>query len=74
MSDTYTVIRGQFECPWCDKAIALLQERGLPHTVVKLPMGDLVLKQAEVGHTTVPMVFAGEVFIGGYDSLSARLV
>jgi len=74
MSDHYTVIRGQFDCPWCDKAVALLQERQLPHTVIKLTMGDLILKQAEVGHTTVPMVFHGDTFIGGYDSLSARVV
>ena len=73
MSVSYQVIRGTFACPHCDKAIALLEERGEEVVVQKLGMSDLILKQAEVGHPTVPMVFHGTKFIGGASELEAYL-
>lgn len=71
MSDVYTIIRGEFPCKWCDAAIEFVSDRGYEFTVMKLPMGDLILKQAEVGHQTVPMVFHGDRFIGGFSELEA---
>ncbi|AMO44122.1 putative glutaredoxin protein [Ruegeria phage vB_RpoS-V10] len=69
----FTIVRGTFACGWCDKAAALLTERGVAFTVQKLGMADLILKQADIGHPTVPMIFHGVKFIGGFDSLEVYL-
>lgn len=66
----FAIIRGEFPCTYCDKAIALLTERGLAHTVTKLPFGELILRQAELNHHTVPIVYVDGAFIGGCDALS----
>ena len=69
----FTVIRGTFNCPHCDKAIEMLEEKGLTFEVRKLGMADLVLKQAELKHPTVPMILHGARFIGGASELEAYL-
>jgi glutaredoxin len=69
----FVVLRGEFPCKWCDAAANLLVERGLPHTIMKLPMGELILKQASVGHQTVPMIYVDNTFLGGFTELEAYL-
>lgn len=65
----FHIVRGNFDCQWCDKAKALLDAKGASVNVHVLQPGDLILRQSELGHHTVPMVFHGHEFIGGYNAL-----
>lgn len=67
----FHIVRGNFPCQWCDKAKAFLEQQGAAVNVHVMAPGDLILKQAEVGHPTVPMVFHGHEFVGGHDALLA---
>ena len=69
----FTVIRGTFDCPHCDKAIELLTTAGMTFSVRKLGMADLVLKQAELSHPTVPLIQHGAHFVGGAKQLEEYL-
>lgn len=60
-------------CPYCSRAIALLQARGVVYDEYDITMGGP--KRAEMiaradGRTTVPQVFIGDVHIGGSDDLA----
>ncbi|QJA43148.1 hypothetical protein [Phaeobacter phage MD18] len=70
---SFTIIRGTFECKFCDKAASLLEQKGVPFETIKLGMADLVMKQAELKHPTVPMIMHGARFIGGSTELEAYL-
>lgn len=69
----FTVIRGTFPCRFCDKAIALLEEKGLKFRVQKFGMTELIERQAEHKHPTVPLIFHGVKKIGGFKELEAYL-
>lgn len=56
-------------CPWCDKAAALLDEKGLDYHRFPLVRDPLLALAAQHKHDTVPMIFHGETFIGGYSEL-----
>jgi glutaredoxin len=71
--DDYVITRGEFDCPWCDKAAALLDQKGVTFTVRKLGMVDLIKHQAAIGHQTVPIITKGSALIGGYSELEASL-
>jgi glutathione-dependent peroxiredoxin len=61
-------------CPYCQRAKALLAERGIRFDAVHL--GDELTMQgvkAVSGGTTVPQVFVGGELIGGSDQLAAFL-
>lgn len=76
MSDPlkYNVIgRANFACPWCDKASDLLDEKGLDHTVEKLVLDDLSKIADASGMNTVPIIYQGDMLIGGYQELVAHL-
>lgn len=77
MSDpmtTYTIIsRENYKCPWCDKAAEVLDEKGLPYSLRKLPSDDLKVVAAESGMNTIPIIFKGLELIGGYDDLIQHL-
>lgn len=60
-------------CPWCDKAAALLDERGLEYIKTPLERDRLLALADHHNHNTVPMIVHGEQFIGGYSELSAYL-
>ena len=60
-------------CPYCSRAIALLQARGVVYDEYDITMGGP--KRAEMisradGRTTVPQVFIGNAHIGGSDDLA----
>lgn len=60
-------------CPYCSRATALLQARGVVYDEYDITMGGP--KRAEMiaradGRTTVPQVFIGDVHIGGSDDLA----
>lgn len=69
----YTVY-GENWCGWTSKARTLLRNRQIPfkyHT-----LGDDrhdFARQYANGHRTIPMVFLGERFLGGYDALYNEL-
>lgn len=69
----FTVTRGAFHCPWCDRAIQLLTDTGHKFSVRKLSRADLKELGKRNNHTTVPMIFHGVKFIGGFDSLEVYL-
>lgn len=60
-------------CPWCDKAKALLTENHRPYHSFPLGRDALLAMAAANNHNTVPMIFHGEKFIGGYSELDAYL-
>lgn len=52
------------DCPWCDKAIDLMKEKGDEFEVFELANSDIQLYKF-LGHKTVPHI----VGIGGYTDL-----
>ena len=67
-------------CPFCVKAVQLLQQRGLPYKIVDFePDQEEVLREIKEAHSwkTVPMIFerdgADIKFIGGFTDLEEWL-
>lgn len=61
-------------CPWCDKAKALLDHKGIAYVEIDIeadPSAKEMLK--DKGLKTVPQVWFGATHIGGYDDLSKQL-
>ncbi len=59
-------------CPFCAKAKALLQEKGLPYEEIVLGKDATITSvRAITGRVTVPQVFIGGKHIGGSDDLEA---
>jgi glutaredoxin 3 len=58
-------------CPYCKAAIRLLDERGLNYSEIDIHNNSQKRRelQVETGHYTVPFIFIGETFIGGYSEL-----
>lgn len=61
-------------CPYCVRAKALLDEKGVAYDEYDVTMGGP--KKAEMlerapGHLTVPSIFIGGEHVGGSDSLAA---
>lgn len=62
-------------CPYCERAKALLSQKGLPFEEIKVAddddaMWDSLEKRS--GMKTMPQIWAGEELIGGYTDLAAR--
>ena len=60
-------------CPFCDYALALLERKGAPVTVIDAT-GDPSKRQEMVeraGRRTFPQIFVGETHVGGCDDLHA---
>jgi len=61
-------------CPFCIRAEQLLRDRGVSD-IVKLPVdSDPELLEEMIQRTerrTVPQIFIGETYVGGYDDLFA---
>lgn len=57
------------KCPYCDKAKALLNQKGL--TFHEKPLVTPAEKHAfvQAGFETVPQIYKDNVLIGGYDDL-----
>lgn len=68
-----TVYKTRF-CPYCVMAVKFLSTNGIPHKEISLesdPELRLKLSRDNGGWRTVPMIFIGETFIGGYTELMA---
>lgn len=64
----------QVFCPYCDRARALLETKGVPFTEHDAPNGSENRRSAverSGGRTTVPQIFIGGQHIGGSDDLMA---
>jgi glutaredoxin 3 len=62
-------------CPYCTRALALLQQKGLAYTEIDDAAFDVNKKREMVqkanGRATFPQIFIGERHIGGCDDLMA---
>lgn len=60
-------------CPYCDRAITLLDNKGLKYEIVDLTdrMDELQTWKEKTGWKTVPMIFINDELVGGYTDLKA---
>ncbi|WP_198378788.1 glutaredoxin 3 [Neoroseomonas rubea] len=61
-------------CPYCARAKALLDRKGVPYNEIYAPNGSAARQEAITrsgGRTTVPQVFIGGQPVGGSDDLHA---
>ncbi len=60
-------------CPFCQRALALLQEKNAPTTVISVDgKPDVRKKMTEMaGRTSVPQIWIGSTHVGGCDDLYA---
>jgi glutaredoxin 3 len=61
-------------CPYCSRAKALLDRKGVPYNEIYAPNGSAARQEAIArsgGRTTVPQVFIDGQPIGGSDDLHA---
>ncbi|QDH12947.1 glutaredoxin 3 [Formicincola oecophyllae] len=59
-------------CPYCHRAVALLQAKGVPFTEINAPHGTAEREEAikrSGGQRTVPQIFVDGVSLGGCDDL-----
>ena len=65
-------IYGRMSCPFCVKAVELCKEQGVQYKFHPVMDGMRMIAQQK-GHYTVPIVFDGKEFVGGYDELRKKL-
>ena len=61
-------------CPYCERAKALLKQRGIPYEEVRVPLDDDAQWDAlekKTGMKTMPQILHGEKLIGGFNDLDA---
>jgi len=61
-------------CPYCERAKALLKQRGISYEEIKLSMDDDAAWDAltkRSGMKTAPQIFHNDQLIGGYTELAA---
>jgi glutaredoxin 3 len=60
-------------CPYCTRAKALLDGRGLSYTVIDVTGSDALWREMEQRSRrhTIPQIFINNVHVGGFDDLSA---
>ena len=63
------VVFGTSWCPWCKRALALLDRLGIAHCFFDVEKFPELSPKSRTGQQTVPQVFVNRKFIGGYESL-----
>lgn len=60
-------------CPYCERAVSLLERKGVPYREIKAPQGSKERGEAtqRSGRTSVPQIFIAGRHIGGCDDLVA---
>lgn len=61
-------------CPYCIRAKQLLERKGVAYTEINLSNEDPSVRtelMQRTNHRTVPQIFIGDAFIGGFDQLYA---
>jgi glutaredoxin 3 len=64
----------QYFCPYCERAKALLDSKGVSYVEHDAPHGSAARKasiERSGGRTTVPQIFIGGTHVGGCDDLMA---
>ena len=66
------IYSGNF-CPYCDMAKNLLSTKGVEYTEknAQEEMDTFMELAQKYGQTSVPMIFIGNEFVGGFDQLKA---
>ena len=69
------IVWSKYHCPFCDQAKALLEQRGIPYEERKIGDGytreDLL--EAIPTARTVPQIYLGDQYIGGFNELRKHL-
>ncbi len=69
----YTEIYFKSWCPYCQRALKLLDQKGVDYTAIDVT--DDLERELEMreraGRTSVPQIFIGDTHIGGYDDMAA---
>jgi len=69
-------IWSKYHCPYCDQAKALLEQKGIQFEEKKIGDGytkeDLL--EAVPTARTVPQIFLGEEYVGGFNELKQKLL
>lgn len=75
MSDTPDIVLYSTAwCPYCVRARALLERKGLPFREIKVdkdPAEREAMLARSGGRRTVPQIFVGDHHVGGFDELYA---
>ncbi len=69
----FTVIKGANPCVWCDEAVALLDSLNLKCKVDVFTIGKLQSVAEDLNMKSVPIIYHGVRFIGGYKELRTYL-
>lgn len=68
------VVYSSGHCPYCDRAKALLDQKGVAYDVIRVDQDpaqfDEMLSKSN-GLRTVPQIFIGDHHVGGFDRLYA---
>lgn len=71
-------VYGYEECGYCRRAKALLQEHGLEHEFVLVPLHERASFLDEHGFTgssrTFPKVWRGQSYVGGFSELEMEVL
>lgn len=69
------VVWSKYHCPYCDQAKALLKQQGIEFEERKIGDGWTKEELLEAVPTarTVPQIFLGEEYIGGFTELKKHL-
>ena len=74
MSEIDVVVYSTGWCPYCERAKALLERKGIDFREIKVDEDpterDAMLKRSG-GRRTVPQIFVGDRHVGGFDDLYA---
>lgn len=73
MSTASVTVYTMDSCPYCERAKALLKQRGVNYSEVRVPMDDDAQWDAlekKTGMKTMPQILHGEKVIGGYTQLA----
>lgn len=70
------IIWSKYHCPYCDQAKALLAQKG--YEIEERKIGDGYTKEelleAVPTARTVPQIFLGEEYVGGFTELKQKLL
>lgn len=60
-------------CPYCDRAVALLNEKGVQYEIIDLTdnLDELDAWKQKTGWRTVPIIMINDQLVGGYSDLRA---
>ncbi len=66
------VVYSKDYCPYCDRAKALLESKGVAFEAIELQNhpGEFEKLKARTGLMTVPQIFIGDELVGGYSDLA----